>query len=143
MYSASTAREKQSATMRKRKQPVISSDVEESANCSFCFQVPAALSVQMPISYRKKRESALYCLTCYYTTSVVRQDASKFVSIHSKEQLEAQLPPMQQLFSEAYVDLQKSLQEESSLAFSKTESGPFSITTWRRNGASPDDTAHS
>jgi len=109
-----------SSTKRRR-------DEDDEKTCSFCGQVFACILVQMPVPMRKIRISTPYCLTCYYTTSAVRQDASKYVSISNQEEMDAQLPPMQQLFSEAFVDLRKKLQEEADKAFSKQNSDPLSM----------------
>lgn len=100
---------------------------DEALNCSFCGQVPAAVSVKLPVLLRKKRAPTPYCLACYYTTSAVRQDPAKYASVCDQEQLDEQLTPMQQLFSEAYVDLQKQLQAESERAFSKQKSDPLAM----------------
>ena len=114
--------------MRKRPRPGgAPTEVEEVSNCSFCGQVPAALSVQIPVILRKKRAAMAYCLACYYTTSAVRQEPTKYVSVCNQEQLDEQLTPMQQLFSEAFVDLRKQLQEEADQAFSKQKSDPLAM----------------
>lgn len=103
--------------------------IEETGDeiCSFCGQVSAAVAVQMPVLFRKKRAPTCFCLTCYYTTSAVRQNCSKFVSVLSREQLNAQLVPMQQLFSEAFIDLKRKLREESEKAFSMQKSDPLAL----------------
>lgn len=100
---------------------------EEGDVCSFCLQVPAAVSVDMPVMFRKKRASTPYCLTCYYTTSAVRQDPTEYARCLNQDQLDAQLPQMQQLFSEVYVELQKELREEAERAFSKQKSDPLAL----------------
>jgi hypothetical protein len=100
-----------------------------SLDCSFCGQVTAAVSVELPVLLRKKRAPTPYCLTCYYTTSAIRQEP-KYVSLllcDKKEKLDEQLNPMQQLFSEAYLDLHKQLQTESERAFSKQKSDPLAM----------------
>lgn len=95
--------------------------------CSFCGQVPAGVLVQMPVLYRRKRAPTPFCLTCYYTTSAVRQDSSQYVSICNQDEVDSQLVPMQQLFSEAFIDLRKQLQEESDKAFSMQKSDPLAL----------------
>jgi hypothetical protein len=113
-----------------RKRPRPHAEEEEELqppdNCSFCGQVPAALTVQVPVLLRKKRAAAPYCLVCYYTTAAVRQDA-KYVSVMDQAQLDEQLPPLQQLFSEAFVDLQKELSDESTRSFAKQKSDPLAL----------------
>lgn len=105
----------------------IAQNDEEESNCSFCGQVPAAVSVQMPVLLRKKRAFVPYCLTCYYTTSAVRQEHTKYVSICNQKQMNEQLVPIQQLFSEAYLDLQRQLQDQADKAFSKQQSDPLAM----------------
>lgn len=100
---------------------------DEESNCSFCGQVPAAVTVQMPVLLRRKRAPTPYCLACYYTTSAVRQDPTKYVSVCNQGQLDEQLTPMQQLFSEAYVDIRRQLQEEADRAFSNQKSDPLAM----------------
>jgi hypothetical protein len=100
--------------------------------CSFCQQVPAAVTVQVAVLHRKKRAAAPYCLACYYTTAAVRQDTEKYVSVSDPAQLDEQLPPMQQLFSEVYVELQQELSEESARAFQKQKSDPLAMLAPKR-----------
>ena len=134
MFLASTAQRSSSASNNNsRKRPRSDGFRREQAgealsmNCSFCGQVPAAVSVELPVLLRKKRAPTPYCLACYYTTSAVRQDPSKYVTVCDKQQLDEQLPPLQQLFSEAFVDLRKQLQGESERAFSKQKSDPLAM----------------
>ena len=126
MFPAAASRARQAGDplpLRKRPRPN-----EAAENCSFCGQVPACFIVQMPVSLvRKARSPTSYCLTCYYTTSAVRQDSSKYVSVSNQAQVDAQLVPMQQLFSEAFIDLRKQLQDESDQAFSKQKSDPLAM----------------
>lgn len=105
----------------------LSATEESITNCNFCGEVPAAVSVQMPTLFRKRRSPFAYCLPCYYTTSAVRQEPSKYVSICNQEQLTEQLVPMQQLFSEAFLDLQNQLQGEADLAYSSQKSDPLAM----------------
>lgn len=131
MFPARDSQRKGRDAIMNRKRPrhedSTGQEIKGPANCSFCQQVPAALSVKTPVLFRKKRGSTLYCLTCYFTTSAVRQDPSKYASVFSQERLDEQKQPMQELFAEAYVDLQKQLQAESSLAFSKQRADPLAL----------------
>lgn len=124
MFPSTLREPKLSGKASSRKRPY--QDKPQDKNCGFCGQVPASLLVQMPVSMRL-RATTPYCLTCYYTTSAVRQDTTKYVSIFNQEEMDTQLGPMQQLFSEAFVDLRKKLQEEADKAFSKQNSDPLSM----------------
>ncbi len=115
------------ALASRKRRPSTTIKDEEGHNCFFCAQVPAAVSVEMPVLIRKKRSAVFYCLTCYYTTSAVRQEHSKHVSICNEREMEEQLVPIQQLFSEAYLDLQKQLQDEADRAFSQQKSDPLAM----------------
>ena len=90
--------------------------------CNFCTKQKPALLIQLPIIGRKKRAATPYCLTCYYTTSAVRLDKEKYVSILDKKEQMKQLPHIQHLFSECYLELQQELQQESVRAFTKQQS---------------------
>ncbi|OEU17643.1 hypothetical protein FRACYDRAFT_184511 [Fragilariopsis cylindrus CCMP1102] len=89
--------------------------------CNFCTKQKPALLIQLPIIGRKKRAATPYCLTCYYTTSAVRLDKEKYVSILDKKEQMKQLPHIQHLFSECYLELQQELQQESVRAFTKQQ----------------------
>ena len=118
---------------RKRSQEAsLEEPAEIDKHCSFCGQVPASVSVLLPVRHRKKRAPTPYCLTCYYSTSAVRQDPSKHVSILDQSQLDDQLPPIQQLFSEVYVELQKELSEETEKQFREQKSDPLAMLGARR-----------
>eukprot|EP00980_Cylindrotheca_fusiformis_P016040 scaffold4724_cov108-Cylindrotheca_fusiformis.AAC.5 len=102
-------------------------DPENDEICSFCRKIPAAVSVQVPVRHRKKRAATLFCLSCYYTTSVVRQDPEKYVSVFNQTQLDEQLPQAQALFSEVFVELRKELEEEAERAFQTQKSDPLAM----------------
>jgi hypothetical protein len=93
--------------------------------CSFCAQLPAALNVFLPVLGRKKRAATPYCLRCYYTSSASRQDPSKHVSVRNQAELQRQLPEIQILFSECFLELQQEIAEESVAAFSKQKGDPL------------------
>jgi hypothetical protein len=115
-----------SASVKRKRPRPNAAEEEPQGNCSFCGKVPAAVTVQVPVLHRKKRGATPYCLPCYYSSSAVRHD-SKYVSIVDQSQLDEQLPPMQQHFSEVYVELQKELSEESARAFGKQKSDPLAM----------------
>jgi hypothetical protein len=89
--------------------------------CNFCTKQKPVLLIQLPIIGRKKRAATPYCLTCYYTTSAVRLDKEKYVSVLDKKEQMKQLPHIQHLFSECYLELQQELQQESVRSFKKQQ----------------------
>lgn len=95
--------------------------------CSFCQGTPAALTVLVPIRHRKKRIPALYCVSCYYTTSVVRLDSEKYVSVCDQTQLDEQLPAFQTLFGQVYVEIRNELEVESERAFQSQKTDPLAM----------------
>mmetsp|Transcript_23923 Transcript_23923/g.44465 ORF Transcript_23923/g.44465 Transcript_23923/m.44465 type:complete len:282 (+) Transcript_23923:52-897(+) len=117
------------ATTKKR--PLITTidrrNTDGDAICNFCLYVPAALTVQLPVLGRKKRAPTPYCLKCYYTTSASRQDPEKYVSILDKQEQERQLPQVQSMFSECFLELQQELSDESTRAFQKQKSDPLAM----------------
>lgn len=98
-----------------------------SSVCNFCRKNSPALLVHLPTLGRKKRAATPYCLSCYYTTSAVRQDPEKYVTVLDKEEQEKQLPAIQLLFSECFLDLQQELAEESARAFEKQKNDPLAM----------------
>jgi hypothetical protein len=115
---------------RKRARPKSSDEdtkQQQGDNCSFCRKSPAAVTVQVPVQHRKKRAATPFCLSCYYTTTVVRQDPEKYVSVFNQLQFDEQLPQLQALFSEVYVEVRKELEEESERAFQTQKSDPLAM----------------
>lgn len=104
-----------------------SSEKTSSDICSFCRGTPAALSVLVPVRHRKKRIPASYCVSCYYTTSVVRLDSDKYVSVCDQAQLDEQLPAFQSLFGQVFVEIRKELEEESERAFQSQKADPLAM----------------
>lgn len=97
--------------------------------CSFCQKKPAAVLVQSSSSSSSiaannnsvgsltgKRKGEALCLLHYYSTSAVRAPTDN-VSVINQAEIDLQLPDQQQLFAEAFVQLQRELQEESARAF--------------------------
>eukprot|EP00536_Pseudo-nitzschia_multiseries_P015219 jgi/Psemu1/217221/e_gw1.841.6.1 len=99
---------------------IASSDV-----CNFCAKDPAALLIELPVLGRNKRAATPYCLSCYYTTSAIRQDPEKHVTVLDESQRTKQLPAIQRLFSECFLELQQELSEESARAFQKQKRDPL------------------
>jgi len=114
--------------------------------CSFCLQTPAAVTVKPPAlssagkSNLKAPPAEAYCVLHYYTTSAVRANPAG-VSILNQLELDAQLIPMQELFAEAFVQLQQELSEQSARAFAAHSNDPLAIlhdlNKKRRKRASP------
>jgi hypothetical protein len=101
--------------------------------CSFCQRAPAVICVQRPLPHRiKKKYSQSLCLLHYYSTSAVRE--TKAVSIIDASLLQEQLPQTQELFAEAFVQLQQTIQEEVAKSFDdNTENDPLAvIQDWHR-----------
>lgn len=80
--------------------------------CSFCQKSPAVISVQRPVPHRlKKRYSQRLCLLHYYSTSAVREREA--VTVIDSSLLQEQIPSVQELFAEAFIQLQQAIQEET------------------------------
>lgn len=94
--------------------------------CCFCESAPAAVMVQLPSSRKRPRaEPKPYCLLHYYTTQAVR---AKNVSVMDQEEVENQLSGgMQQLFAQAFTELQQEISETSARAFSAHSSDPLAV----------------
>lgn len=95
--------------------------------CSFCRVSPTALKVLVPVRHRKKRAPAPYCVSCYYSTSVVRLDPEKYAAVYDQAQLDEQLPSFQKLFGEVFVEIRKELEVESERAFQKQKADPLAM----------------
>jgi hypothetical protein len=105
------------------------SDAPEQHMCSFCKDNPAAVIVEMPSRHSKDLPSKKpFCLLHYYTTRAVRVDGSK-VTVLDEDLTKTQLEDfnLQEIFAEAYTELQQELAHESATAFQKQQSDPLSI----------------
>ena len=110
---------------------------DDETYCSFCLQVPAALSIDIPVlRHRSKRVATPYCVACYYTSAVVRFDV-KYIHIMNQEQLQVQLPPMQQMFNEVFLELQKDLSEEATKSFQKMKNDPLGAMMFGGRASKP------
>lgn len=106
---------------KKKRQQSFNDDNGESideAVCCFCAQNPAVLTVKLPVLGRKKRADMPYCLRCYYTSSAVRQGKQNVSILNSREQ-ERQLPAIQTLFSDCFLELQQDISKASLEALSQ------------------------
>lgn len=93
--------------------------------CSFCKSEAAAISITKSLT----KKTIPLCLVHYYTTKNARIDPKK-VSIVDKNATKQQLPYVQDIFAEAFTELQKDILNESARAFnemSKRGSDPLSI----------------
>ncbi len=98
------------------------------SHCCFCN------SSQQVVSVQKSFTSKSYCLLHYYTSKACRIDVGKIHVIEDREgtggELITQLPFVQNMFSEAFIELQNEIKDESTKSFeamSKRESDPLSI----------------
>uniref|UniRef100_A0A8J9RZN5 Uncharacterized protein n=1 Tax=Phaeodactylum tricornutum TaxID=2850 RepID=A0A8J9RZN5_PHATR len=111
-----------------RKRSKASAGLKEDASlCHVCQETPAAVVVRLPaLRTTKLSHPQMYCLIHYYSSSAVRTDV-KYVTVLDQEELNRQLPAVQELFSEAYVSLQQELSEQSARAFSRHQHDPLAI----------------
>jgi hypothetical protein len=90
--------------------------------CSVCDE-PAAVSVET--SSTPRRQAQPFCLLHYYTTSAVRQDHA---TILDQDALDQQLQGgVQEVFAEAFLEIQQELAHESASAFQKSRADPLAI----------------
>jgi hypothetical protein len=100
--------------------------------CSFCRNAPAAVTVKPPTPSSARRSNLKpppaqpFCVLHYYTTSAVRSNPAG-VTILDQRIVDEQLVPMQELFAEAFVQLQQELSETSARAFEKNAHDPLAI----------------
>lgn len=102
--------------------------------CSFCGAEAAAVSISKTISKTKQP----MCLIHYYTTRSCRIDPQR-VSIIDNGEVTKQLPYAQELFSEAFLELQNEIATECARSFNemaKLGSDPLSILNDNRRKSS-------
>ncbi len=93
--------------------------------CSFCGSEPAAVLVNKSLSQNK----ITLCLAHYYTTRSCRIDPRK-VTILNESEVKNQLPFAQDLFSQAFTELQKEISIEAARSYhemAQRTSDPLSI----------------
>jgi hypothetical protein len=92
------------------------SSTQDVTMCSFCGKARAAVSVEMKLTKRKAKPTP-FCMSHYYTTSAVRHEP---VTVLEQEVVNDQLQEgVQQVFAEAFLELQQELAHESARAFQK------------------------
>jgi hypothetical protein len=111
----------------------------ETTLCSICQKIPAAVGVaaveasadptSMPHGARKRkqqsqqsnnRNNCYYCLLHYYCSSAVRgTEQQQHTSILDPFEFNRQLPPMQALFADVFVQVANEISEESARAFTE------------------------
>lgn len=96
------------------------------ALCSFCEGRPAAVVVRIPSLRNKKALEQPFCLLHYYTTSAVRVDEADTV-VSNQSEFDNQLPAMQELFADVFVELQQELAQESARSFAANANDPLAI----------------
>jgi hypothetical protein len=98
--------------------------------CSFCRNAPAAVMVKPPApsarSHLKPPPAQPFCVLHYYTTSAVRSNPAG-VTILDQTIVDEQLVPMQELFAEAFVQLQQEISEQSARAFAAHSNDPLAV----------------
>ena len=101
------------------------SSAQDVVMCSFCGKEPAAVSVEMKATRRKAKPTP-YCLRHYYATSAVRQEA---VTVLDQDIVNEQLKDglMQQIFAQAFSEVQQELAHESARAFQHSQEDPLGI----------------
>lgn len=102
----------------------------ETLSCSFCGTEAAAVSISKSISKTKHP----MCLIHYYTTRSCRIDPQK-VSVIDDDEVRKQLPYVQELFSEAFLELQNEIATECARSYNemaKLGSDPLSILNDKR-----------
>jgi hypothetical protein len=119
---------------RSRKEKSLPEETETKLDtlCSFCRNAPAAVTVKPPTPSSSRRSNLKpppaqpFCVLHYYTTSAVRSNPAG-VTILDQSIVDEQLVPMQELFAEAFVQLQQELSEQSARAFEKNAHDPLAI----------------
>ena len=104
--------------------------------CSFCEIAPASVVVNLSTGGKRKVKTPL-CWLHYYTSRAVRVPVQSVQSAQSEEvevlvdeeniQTELNESGIQDLFAEAYLELQQDLATESALSFQKQKTDPLSI----------------
>lgn len=95
--------------------------------CSFCQIEPAAVSVMKALT----KDIQSFCLLHYYTTRACRTDPSK-TTVVNEDEMKRQIPYIQELFSDAFTELQKEIAIESARSMNemlKNTNDPLSILT--------------
>lgn len=130
-----------SKTLHRSSRAIVAADVDNNSSshngtvCCFCQQQPAAVSVRTREALHRKTRTTTtvtksYCLLHYYTTPAVRvpnDDSNKNVIITNPDEHERQLPAIQKLFSEAFVQLQQELNETAARASTQKKQDPLSV----------------
>jgi hypothetical protein len=112
---------------RKRPSPWQEQPKQLEGFCSFCQTEPAALRVNTPSSVGNERpHQQQFCLLHYYTTNAV-QSKPENVSILNQIELEQQLPDMQSLFADVFLEVKQELSEEAARSFQATAHDPLAI----------------
>lgn len=104
--------------------------------CCFCQDERAVICVPILSTTSRskqrgnsKKSMEAFCLRHYYTTPAVRMEPNKETQLQvlDPDNLKLQLKPMQQLFAEAFLQLQQEIAEESAKAFTVQQKDPLAI----------------
>ena len=94
--------------------------------CSFCERVPASAIAHLSTGGNRKERTPL-CWLHYYTSRAVRCDEVDILVANEEIQAKLNESGVQDLFAEAYLELQHELAAESALSFKKQKADPLSI----------------
>jgi hypothetical protein len=119
------------AAARRRSPGHLKTDVQL---CCYCQTTPAAVTVhrssRTTLVHRKNTRLVAaaaaqhYCLLHYYSTSAVREST---VAVLDPVAAQLQFPGVQDLFSEAFVQLQQQLSEETARAYASHATDPLAV----------------
>ncbi|GKY95808.1 hypothetical protein MPSEU_000541500 [Mayamaea pseudoterrestris] len=111
---------------RKRPSPWQEQTADSGKSCSYCEKEKAAILVSIPSDRNKPSRQQRLCLLHYYTTSAVHSKPED-VTIMNDSELEKQLPTMQSLFADVFVEVKQELSEEAARSFQATAHDPLAI----------------
>ena len=98
-----------------------------SDKCSFCGSEPSSVLVNLAPLGGKRKEKTPLCWLHYYTSRAVRSDEVELLDLENDVQGELNQSGLQDLFAEAFLELQQELATESAHAFEKQKADPLAI----------------
>jgi hypothetical protein len=94
--------------------------------CTFCQIAPASIVANLSTGGKRKVQTPL-CWLHYYTSRAVRCEEVEILVAQENIQKELNESGLQDLFAEAYLELQHELATESALTFKNQKADPLSI----------------
>jgi hypothetical protein len=94
--------------------------------CSFCESAPAAVVANLSTGGKRKLKTPL-CWLHFHTSRAVREETVEILVEEEKIATELEESGVQDLFAEAYLELQQELATEAALSFKKQKSDPLSM----------------